>query len=279
MRARARGRQTPTAVVIVRERSILGSVSAYREPARTHRAPLELPGPAARSMATLASLAGLAGASALAVGHVELLALAGAGAAAAALSAVRAASARWRTSALERFLDTDAIVEGPGTWTTPDGARRIRTSAGDPYARWERLDPATGETLASYRAPAPIAPPAVAAEVIDQRAAPVYGRAREPRCFVGLPPEVKAPARTVVVDARALLLLVRRDGVLVERRDGTGELIGDTLHPDLPAAMRQIEAEYGDRIGAFRAAERDLPIARESLRTAWDGPTDTRLAL
>ncbi|HEY8426860.1 MAG TPA: hypothetical protein VIL20_00735, partial [Sandaracinaceae bacterium] len=91
-------------------------MSAYREPARTHRAPLELPGPAARSMATLASLAGLAGASALAVGHVELLALAGAGAAAAALSAVRAASARWRTSALERFLDTDAIVEGPGTW-------------------------------------------------------------------------------------------------------------------------------------------------------------------
>ncbi len=252
---------------------------SYREPARRGCAAPELPpaGVAARSVATLASLAGLAGAGALVIGHVELLALAGAGAAAAAVSAVRAAAARRRTSVAMRFLDADAVLEGPGTWTVPDGTRRLRAVAGDPLVRFERLDPASGETLASYRAPSPVAPRAVEQEALACRVAAVYGRAREDRCFLGAPPEVGsggAPA----VEARTVSWIVCRGGVLLERRDALGALVGDTLHADGAAALAQVEAEYGDRVGPFRAASSAAPVITPRAR-AWDEPVESRVAL
>lgn len=256
--------------------------STYREPACARRAtPAPMPRAGASSVATLASLAGIAGASALAVGHLELLALAGAGAAAAALSAVRAVTARRQTSAALSFLDTDVLVEGPGTWTSPDGTRRLRAVVDDPLVRWERLDPSTGQTLASFRAAAASAPSAIDVDALACRVAPIFGRAREPRCFVGAPPEVRRFGSAVAVEARCVVLVVRRDGVLVERRDATGELIGDTLHPHERAALSQIEAEYGDRVGRFRAAEMPVPapIVTATPRPSWDDPIDSRLAL
>lgn len=254
------------------------SRGSYRQPARRRCAAPELPprGVAARSAATLASLAGLAGAGALVIGHVELLALAGAGAAAAAVSAVRAAAARRRTSAAMRFLDTDAVLEGPGTWTVPDGTRRLRAVAGDPLVRFERLDPASGETRSSFRAPSPIAPPAIEAEAIACRVAVAYGRAREDRCFLGAPPEVQGAGSAAPVEARSLVLVVRRDGALLERRDAHGALVGDTLHADERAALAQVEAEYGDRVGPFRAASSAAPVITAR---AWDEPIESRLAL
>jgi hypothetical protein len=169
------------------------------------------------------------------------------------------------------------VVEGPGTWTSLDGRRRLRVTT-DPDVRWEEIDPTTGETLSSFRAPAPIAPAVPSApEVLERRVARVHGRPRDPRCFAGLPEKLGGRG-TELGEARTIVLELCRDGVLVERRDATGELLGDTWHPDRFAAMRQLEREYGDRIGSFRDGDVELVTIAAPV-SGWDDPVKTRLAL
>ena len=89
---------------------------------------------------------------------------------------------------LAQFFECDEVTEEPGAWTSPDRRRRLRVVSGDALARWEELDPGTGETLITVRGPAPLMPPLPqAAQVIERRVANVHGRARQPRCFAGVP--------------------------------------------------------------------------------------------
>lgn len=253
--------------------------TTYRDPARVRRhATLEVAGSdTARRVAAFGSVAAIAGAGALAVGQVELWALAGAGAFAAAAHLVRAARARRRKDALTLFFGTGELVALSGAWTSIDGQRRLRVSEGDASARWEHIDPTSGETLASYRAPALLAPQPHAALVIETHVALVHGRAREPRCFTGLPRALGGSAIRAD-DASSVVLYVRDDGVLLERRDAEGQLVGDTLHPDRSSALRQLDLEYGAAIGSFHGAPSRV-MELEPARPGWDEPVSSSIAL
>jgi hypothetical protein len=249
----------------------------YREPPPDRRrTPLEEPpGDAAGPhTAALASVAGLAGAGALLIGHAELVALVGAGALAVGAHLWRAARGRGRTDELELFLG-DTVIEGAGAWTSIDGAHRLRSVAHDRRPRWERLDPRTGETLASHRAAARAAPPAVPLHVLDRRAARVFGRPRRPRCYL-TPPAELAPAVPIVAEPSWVVLLVHRDGILLERRDHAGRLLGDTLHEHVDEALRALSIEHPEGVGAWQSIERGVPASARAV--SWDEPA-SRLPL
>lgn len=252
--------------------------TTYREPARPRRAtPLERPAARpARHCGLLGSLAALAGAGALAASQLELLAIAGAGALAAVMHALHERDGRRRAGALAAFLESDEIAVEPGAWTSPDGRRRVRCARGDELVCFEHLDPDTGETLASYRAPAPVGPAPAPAEIVERRIAPLLGRAREIRCFVGLPPELGGGAVTVGA-ASHVILEVRRDGALLARCDARGACLADTLHPDVASALRQLEAEHDEHVGRFRPMS-GAALARGGSRACWDGAGASRLA-
>lgn len=229
-----------------------------------------------RRSALLGSLAAAAGAGAFAAGQVEFWALAGAGALVAAAQAWKARRETRRASALAIFLGGEKVVLGPGTWTSLDGARRVRSAMGDALVRWEHLDPSTGETLASFRAAAPVSPAAIASELLACEVAPLFGRARDARCFTGLPPELGG--EPLAADASSVRLEVRRNGVLLVRCDAGGSSIGDTLHTDVASAIGQLRLEYGDHVGAFRPGREACRSTRRAA-SCWDAPHASRLAL
>lgn len=234
---------------------------------------------AVRSAAVLGSVALTSVAGAALAGSVELAVLAGAGAVAAVTHGVRALGQRRRHRAVARFLGSDLVIEAAGCWTTPDGRRRVRVMPGDEHARFERLDPHTGETLESFRGPSPAAPPPPDEAVIVERVvATVHGRPLDPRCFTGLPPALGGRFARLE-EVRLVAMDVRRDGVLIERLDGDGQLVGDTWHPDLAAARRQLEAEYGGHLGRWRDPELEPVDPAAEGRESWDGPLRSHLGL
>jgi len=256
-------------------------VPTYREPAKDRRAPLERPVTSApRRGALLGSLAALAGAGAFAASQLELLAIAGAGALAALTHTWRESDERRQASRLASFLGSDEVALGPGTWTSPDGRRRVRTEQADGLVRFERLDPSTGETLASFRASVPVGPEPAVAEVIERKVAPVLGRARVVRCFDGLPSELGGVA-VAIASASHVVLELRRDGVRLARCDADGSCIADTLHADVASALRQLEAEHGEHVGAFRTStgRASTGAALRSARGCWDEAGVSRWAI
>lgn len=250
---------------------------SYREPADVRRA-TEFERPAGpRHAAAIGSLAALAGASALVAGQPELWAAFGVGALAAAARAWSARIGLRRADALVAFFECDEVEVGPGVWTSPDGRRRVRSEL-DGLLRFERLEPSTGETLASFRVRAPFGPDLVETAIFERRVAPVHGRSRGARCFTGLPPELGDGA-VPDADPSHLLLEARQEGVLLVRCDAAGRRVGDTLHPDLASALRQLEAEHGEHVGDFRVVERDPIASGHHARSVWDGLCGRRLAL
>ncbi len=238
----------------------------------------ELIGEEPHRMAALGSVAAFAGATAVAAGQVELWALAGAGAFAAAAQLVQSARGRRRRDTLARFFGAREVVVTPGTWTSPDGRRRLRAVLGDALVRWEKLDPSTGETLASFRVNGLVAPPPPRpAEVLDAQVAQVQGRGREPRCFAGLPRAFGG--RSVrALEPSWVVLEVRRDAVILERRDARGRSVGDTSHPDRDAAMRQLERELGAAVSPFRDAS-DVRLEPGRAPAGWDAGRRSRVPL
>lgn len=253
--------------------------SPYREPARPSpllRSALERIDPHRRA-SLVGSLAALAGAGALAATQLELLAILGAGALATATHAWRENRERRRREALASFLGSAEVVLGPSSWTSPDGCRRVRSVARDSLLRFEHLDPASDETLASFSVSAPVGPCAAPFEVLERRVAPLHGRGRGPRCFAGLPPELGGEA-VALTGARYAMLERARDGVLLVRCDASGARLADTLHADVAAALRQLEAEHGEHVGRFRdAGARFPPPART--RPSWVGEAPSRLTI
>ena len=255
----------------------------YREPARPARATLlcrsglERPIDTHRSASLLGSLAALAGAGALAASQLELLAIVGAGALATAAHAWRERRERRRAEALASFLGGDEIALGPGTWTSPDGYRRVRSVAHDSLLRFEHLDPSSDETLASFCVTAPVGPCSAPVEVLERKVAPLYGRARDERCFAGLPPELGGEA-VALTGIRYAMLERSREGVLLVRCDAGGACIADTLHADVSAALRQLEAEHGEHVGRFRDVDARWPAVARA-RACWDGGAPSRLAI
>lgn len=255
----------------------------YREPARVAQQTGPLPEPsvrgALRSAAALGSMAASGVAGAVVAGSLELAVLAGAGAVAAVAHWLRASKERRQHRTVASFLDCDAVVETPGSWTSPDGLRRVRVMPGDDQARFEFLDPVTGETLESFRGPSSAAPPPLEEGVLVERAvATVHGRPVDPRCFSGLPPQLGGRFARLR-EVRSVAVNVRRDGVLIERLDRDGQLVGDTWHPDLTAALRQLEAEYGAHLGPWRETRADLEEPSTAGRPSWGGPLRSRLGM
>lgn len=240
----------------------------YREPACIRRAvTLEPAAPRSLGGALLGSFAALAGAGALALGQPELLVFLGAGALAAASQTWRERGAHRQASRLISFLGSADVTIGPGTWTSLDGRRRLRSAPSDDFVRFERLDPSTGTTLASYRARVPLAPESSISELVERRVAPLLGRdIGTARCFDGLPPELGGGA-IPIAGARSVILEIRREGVLLLRCDANGRRLADTFHPDLGSALRQLECEHGEHVGAFRSVP---PLARSSAGACWD---------
>jgi hypothetical protein len=240
--------------------------TTYREPAcANRRARIERTRTAHPPTLLWAPLAAAFGAGAMFAGHAGLIALAGAGAIAMAAHLVRLTLTRKKHGALAGFFGSDDVIETDGAWTSLDGRRRLRTIAADELPRWERLDPSNGETLESVRAPSSLLPPrAGASEAIERSLARVYGRARSPRCFEGSVDRMIARG-----DAAQIVLEVHRTGVLLIRKNDAGASVGDTWHADRNAAERQIEVEYGDRIGPWRDRERE-PSADEP-QGGWHG--------
>lgn len=251
-------------------------MAPYREPPPERRAvPLERLRSelgARRDVTPVVSVAGLAGAGALVAGPVELAALAGAGALAAAAQLWRSRRSRADDEALLAFLG-DAVLEGPGAWTSLDGERRLRVVEGDPWPRWERLDPSTGQTLASHRVPALEAPTPAPVETLERRAARVFGRPRRPRCFASSPLELER----IAVEPAELVLVVLRHGTRLERRDREGRLLGDTLHTDADDARRALAFEHPEGVGKWRTSGETL--ARRRTPPSWDAPLASSLAL
>jgi hypothetical protein len=135
-----------------------------------------------------------------------------------------------------------------GGWCSLDGTRRLRARAGDPLARYEHLDPSSGQTLASFRAGAPVMPRPVERAPARVLEAVVAGRRPlAPCCFLGAPPEIGSGATLPSVER--VTISVFSDGVLAERCDAGGVLVGDTWHPHLEAASEQLAREYGPHIG------------------------------
>ncbi len=228
----------------------------------------------------VASAAGLAGATALLVGHAELSTLLGAGAVALGAHLWRAVRGPSRRDALEVFVG-DRALEGRGVWMSPDGARRVRAVRHDPWPRWERLDPYTGETLASHRVPLSTAPTAATFDVIEQRAARVYGRPRRPRCFLSVPREL-TPGPAVPAEPDWIVVVTHRRGVLLERRDREGRLLGDTLHDHLDDALRALAVEHPEGVGRWRAVPEGVSSGWRRTRASdrsWDHERVARVAL
>lgn len=212
-------------------------METYREPAQTR--------PLARidALEDATASSSLVGAG-LVLGQGDLIAL--------ARHLVRLSTARRRQDALMEFFESEAVVEAPGMWVSTDGRRRVRAVHGDPLARFEEIDPATGETLWTVRGPSPLLPPSQEPFVFERRVARVHGRAREPRCFTGLP--IALGGRPIGMnDACTVILELRRDGAWIDRRGAEGEPVGDTWHPDGASAQQQLAAEYGDRLGAWQS--------------------------
>lgn len=223
----------------------------YRDPARTRpvRA-LErvYTSCAPRSAALLGAIALGGVASAVLAGSPELLLLAGAGVLAAAAQWAVAHAAGRRQRGLARFFGAERITLTSVGWCSLDGTRRLRARAGDRLARFEHLDPSNGQTLASFRAGTPVMPLAVGHASRRVLSAVVAGRRPlAPCCFVGAPPEIGGDATLPSVER--VIVSVLADGVLVERCDADGVLVGDTWHLDLPAAQEQLAREYGPHVG------------------------------
>ncbi|UJR78852.1 hypothetical protein [Sandaracinus amylolyticus] len=139
------------------------------------------------------------------------------------------------------------------TWASLDGTRRRRRHAADLVDPWEgshqhyeRIDPATGETLASYVG--------TSAGVFEGEALP---RTREvgvlpqpidsQRHWDGFPPELDRWAGRKAVTrgaAKVLVIDTHPDAVFVHRFSEAREPVGDTMHADRDAAMRQLASEY-----------------------------------
>jgi hypothetical protein len=167
---------------------------------------------------------------------------------------------------LDRFFG-EGIEPRSGAWISLDGRRRLRSVAGDPLPRYEELDAASGETLASVRGPAPLVPMPDASAVLERRVRIVHGRACSPRFFAGIPRALGGrPA--ALGDPAIVVLEVHSTGVLLLRKDERGAPAGDTHHADVRAAERQLESEYGDRLGTWQSTLRE-PVRAPA---AWVGP-------
>lgn len=235
-------------------------------------------------MSLLASVATLGSVGAVSVGSAELAVCASAGVVAAAAHLVRVARGRRRHAWLARFLGSDAVVVGPGTWTSPDASRRVRATSTDTRVRFERLDPCTGEVLRSVRGPSPLAPPPPPRNIPragarstpeEWQVATLHGRALRPLCFEGLPRELSGRSPRLA-DARYVLHRQAADGVLVERRDALYQLVGDTLHSDLRSALAALDEEYGSHLGVWRSQSTLHHREPAPPRSAWGGALPLR---
>ncbi len=206
------------------------------------------------------ALALSAASGAAAIGSLELAVLAGVGALGAALHALRARRRRRSHHGLVRFLgseDVRPVAEGVASL---DGRRRARRSIAEGVVRYEVLSADGRRTLESYRASdAETAPRAALPEEV--RFVSLHGRCLSPVCFDGPPPGLGGPVRRR--EPGWLRVSRYADGVLLERLDPDGVVLGDTWHPDLDAASEQVRAEYGPHAGPLvsRPPPRDLPSA------------------
>jgi hypothetical protein len=62
------------------------------------------------------------------------------------------------------------------------------------------------------------------------------------------------------------------------RCDAGGACIADTLHQDVAAALRQLDAEHGEHVGRFRDVSARAPLLARA-RACWDGAAPSRLAI
>ena len=246
----------------------------YRDPAPTRRTSALVASDercSARSALLLTVIAIAGGAiAATMVGSAALFSLIGAGALAATAHWIASRVRRRRHRRVADFLGGEQVSLTPGGWCSLDGTRRLRSRDGDRLARFERVDPSSGQTLASFRAETPVMPAPVERAPISVRWATVAGRRPlAPCCFVGVPPEVgRGDATLPSVDR--VILSVFRDGALVERCDADGVLVGDTWHRDAAVAREQLAREYGPHLGELReVGEAGSAIAR-SCAWSWD---------
>lgn len=159
--------------------------------------------------------------------------------------------------ALRGFLGDRVRLE-PRGYASLDRERRVRFVDGDPFARFEEIDPARQVTLRSHRltvrVPAPELPGRSPRGVWH---APVIGRPRSVVCFTGR-------AGRAAPDPRMVRLIVHEDGVLVVRVAADGREAGDTWHPRFDAALRQLDRELGAHLGALRCGDRLRPWSRQN---------------
>ncbi len=251
--------------------------ATYRQPARTSTSLPVRSCETMRCAAFVSTVAGTLGAAALAACEIELLALASFGAAATVARLARTRREKREIASLIEFLNGPDILARDGMWTSLEGTRRVRARADDAALRWEVLEPSRGETLASFLRPAWLGPStADRSEPIERRIARVRSRSRDPRCFRGLPKDFGGSGAELV-EAAMIVFEVHREGTLVERRDGDGELVGDTWHPDRDAALRQLASEYGDRLGGWRQESSSFECV--AAPRGWHGAPKRHLAL
>ena len=158
----------------------------------------------------------------------------------------------------DAFLGPRVVVERGG-YLSLDGARRIRLSPQDRFARFEWLDPALGVTRRSElrRCAFRMGPePPVESRRSHAR---VVGRGLIPVCFDR---RGRSPSVSLV------RLIERGEGVLVVRIAADGSTVGDTWHEDPAAARAQLTQEFGGHIGPLRAGPGVLGTRRAP---AWLG--------
>lgn len=140
-----------------------------------------------------------------------------------------------------------------GTWTSLDGTRRRRHHPADLLDPWEgshqhyeRLDPDTGETLESFSGTS--AGVYEGAAVARVREVGVLSRPIDSgRHYGGFPRELDqwAPHPAVGRGAARVLVVDTHSGAVFVHRFAEDRIpVGDTMHADRAAAMRQIASEY-----------------------------------
>lgn len=237
----------------------------YREPAPPKDATeLDLDLPDAPGTAALGCAAASAMAGAALVGSTEIALVVGTGVLGVLGRELGLRVRRRQIEAMRAFLGP-RVHRCERAFTSLDGARRVRFSSDDRHPRFERIDPTLGITLSSHRTGHRVAPPRVEAASLAIWHANVHGRCVNQVCFGGWPPELGGAAR--VMDVRLVRVRVFPHGVAVVRVTAGGASAGDTWHPTMDAATRQLDHELGAHVGPLRSGDRSAPVARPG--AAW----------
>ena len=237
----------------------------YRESAPPKDATeLHLDVPDAQGTAALGCAAASAAACAALVGSTEVALVAGTG----VLGVLgQQLGLLWRRRQLEaiRAFVGPRVYRCEQAYTSLDGVRRVRFSSEDRHPRFEHIDAALGITLSSHRTADRVARPRLARAASAVFHANVHGRCVNQVCFTGWPPELGGAAS--VKEVRLVRLRVFPDGVCVARVTAGGARGGDTWHPTMDAAIRQLEHELGLHVGPLRSGDRPTPVSRSD--AAW----------